>query len=296
MKNEALVLRELDAGPHGRNAAKGPELVPMPGVFITCTPPRSMAPRHATECLERHADDLRKADPVQQVILRELRPRSRDLVWLLHAVCAPDAASQWEELFGALVSELRALEMDPTICIDERSRDVPAAAYLDCGSPDRGWRTTSRVLTQPAQQVTPNRAGRVAVGTPVCPAERCARELLRAVERVAEIASESGSPRAIPAILQTTGESLRILSATCYGLARDTAPGMPQPLPLEAHSPRPARGAPPREWEMALVSTVHQAETGMARAAGLCEGASRRAARLLDRRFAGQTLPQQAEP
>lgn len=91
----------------------------MAAAFITCTTPRAMRDEHASAWLERRAEDMRGTEPVEEVSVRELRPRRRDPVWLVQLVLGAPR-EDWEELVGDLVRDLRRLGMRPTICIDER--------------------------------------------------------------------------------------------------------------------------------------------------------------------------------
>jgi hypothetical protein len=101
----------------------------MAAAFITCTTPRSMATEHASAWLRRRAKTLAAEDPIEEVTVRELRPRGRDSVWLVHVVTGSDENDDWEPLLRALVAELRRLGMRPTVVIDERR--VPATAPLE---------------------------------------------------------------------------------------------------------------------------------------------------------------------
>lgn len=94
----------------------------MAAAFITCTTPRAMRDEHASAWLERRAEDMRGTEPVEEVSVRELRPRRRDPVWLVHLVLGAPR-EDWEELVGDLVRDLRRLGMRPTFCIDERSSE-----------------------------------------------------------------------------------------------------------------------------------------------------------------------------
>jgi hypothetical protein len=93
--------------------------------FITCPTPRSMAARDAIGWLQRRADILRAVEPVEDITVRELRPRGRDPVWLMHIVLGSDEDRDWEQqLLGDLVGDLRRLGTRPTVCIDERSTEA----------------------------------------------------------------------------------------------------------------------------------------------------------------------------
>jgi hypothetical protein len=96
----------------------------MGAAFITCSPSRSMAREAAAAWLERRAKLLRDARPVDEVTLRELRPRRQDPVWLLHVLMGSDGNGDWNRLLGELVRDLRRLGMQPTVCIDERRREA----------------------------------------------------------------------------------------------------------------------------------------------------------------------------
>ena len=103
----------------------------MGAAFITCIPPRSMGPAAAVAWLERRAQVLRLAPQVDDVTVRELRPRQRDPVWLIHVLLGSDGSRDWNSLLGQLVRDLRRLGMQPTVCIDERSRETaPGHAEL----------------------------------------------------------------------------------------------------------------------------------------------------------------------
>jgi hypothetical protein len=99
----------------------------MAAAFITCSPPRAMATEAATAWLERRAELLRDAQAVEEVTLRELRPRHQDIVWLLHVRMGSHASRDWNRLLGELVRDLRRLGMQPTVCIDERPREPGTA-------------------------------------------------------------------------------------------------------------------------------------------------------------------------
>jgi hypothetical protein len=101
----------------------------MAAAFITCTTPRSMAAHDAMAWLERRADVLRGAEPVDEITVRELTPRGRDPVWLMHVVLGSDQDRRWEQLLRDLVGDLRRLGMRPTVCIDERSRESATAQH-----------------------------------------------------------------------------------------------------------------------------------------------------------------------
>lgn len=101
-----------------------PRIPRMAAAFITCAAPRSMTTEHATAWLERRARTLRAADQVEEVTVRELRPRGRDSVWLLHVVLRADENDDWNRLLGELVTDLRRLGMRPIAVVDERSKDV----------------------------------------------------------------------------------------------------------------------------------------------------------------------------
>jgi hypothetical protein len=98
----------------------------MAAAFITCTTPRSMSSEDATAWLERRAEHLRGTPQVDEVTVRELRPRRREPVWLVHVVLHSDPDGHWHELLGDLVRDLRWLGMRPTVSIDERSLQTPA--------------------------------------------------------------------------------------------------------------------------------------------------------------------------
>lgn len=99
----------------------------MAAAFITCTTPRSMAAHDAMAWLQRRANVLRGAEPVEEITVRELTPRGRDPAWLMHMVLGSDEDRDWEQLLGDLVGDLRRLGMRPTVCIDERSREAATA-------------------------------------------------------------------------------------------------------------------------------------------------------------------------
>ena len=99
----------------------------MAAAFITCTPPRSMTGGAATAWLERRAELLGGMQPVEEVTVRELRPRRGDPVWLLHVLMSSDGSGDWNRLLGELVRDLRRLGMQPTVCIDERPRQAVLA-------------------------------------------------------------------------------------------------------------------------------------------------------------------------
>jgi len=96
----------------------------MAAAFITCTTPRSMATDDALAWLERRAEQMRRAEPVERVTVCELRPRRRDPIWLVHVVLQSDESEEWQLLFGDLTRDLCRLGMRPTIRIDERRREV----------------------------------------------------------------------------------------------------------------------------------------------------------------------------
>jgi hypothetical protein len=98
----------------------------MATALITCTTPRSMTAERAAAWLERQADSLRDADSVEDVTVRELRPRGGHPVWLLRAAVASDEPVDWEPLLGGLMRGLRHLGMEPTVCIDERQAELAA--------------------------------------------------------------------------------------------------------------------------------------------------------------------------
>jgi hypothetical protein len=91
----------------------------MATALITCTTPRSMPTEAATAWLERRAEHLRRAAPVEEVTIHELRPRLSDPVWLLHVVLHPDRDREWEQLLDDLVRDGRRLGMRPTVRIHE---------------------------------------------------------------------------------------------------------------------------------------------------------------------------------
>jgi hypothetical protein len=99
----------------------------MAAAFITCTTPRSMAANDAMAWLQRRANVLRGAEPGEEITVRELTPRGRDPVWLMHVVVDSDEDRNWEPLLGDLVGDLRRLGMRPTVCIDKRSREAATA-------------------------------------------------------------------------------------------------------------------------------------------------------------------------
>jgi hypothetical protein len=117
-------------------------------------------------------------------------------------------------------------------------------------------------------------------------AEADARALRDAAAELAAAAESPGSSLAIGAVMEQARGALRMVSAACYRLAADAAPDVaPEPFPLHAHGPRRSTpGAPSREWQMAFTTALHEAATGMARAARLCDAAGQRATRLLERR------------
>lgn len=95
--------------------------------FITCTTPRSMAAHDALAWLQRRGDALSRDERVEGVTVRQLRPRGRNPVWLMHMVLGSDEDRSWEPLLGDLVGDLRRLGMRPTVCIDERSTEAATA-------------------------------------------------------------------------------------------------------------------------------------------------------------------------
>jgi hypothetical protein len=95
----------------------------MAAAFITLTTPRSMAAEQATAWLELRAGQLRHTNAVEEVTVRELRPRQRDPLRLVHVVLGSDRSGDWERVLGDLVTDLRRLGMQPTVVIDERTRD-----------------------------------------------------------------------------------------------------------------------------------------------------------------------------
>lgn len=113
-------------------------------------------------------------------------------------------------------------------------------------------------------------------------AEVHARALLEAAERLALAAEQPGSSPAIPEVLEATADALRTISRACYTLAADAAPDVaPRPFPIEPRDDTP--DAPPREWQMALTTALHEAAVGMARSGRLCNASGSRARQLLER-------------
>lgn len=102
----------------------------MASALITCTTPRSMATEDAMAWLERRAEQLRRAEPVEDITVRELRPRRGNPVWLVHVVLRSDDTEEWEWLLANLTRDLRRLGMRPTIRIDERRREIAAEREL----------------------------------------------------------------------------------------------------------------------------------------------------------------------
>jgi hypothetical protein len=101
----------------------------MAAVFITCSKPGSMGPEDATGWLHDRATLLRRAEPVEQVTVRELTPSGRDSLWLVHVMLSSDDDDRWEALVGELVRDLRRLGTRPSVVVDERSGEaatVPA--------------------------------------------------------------------------------------------------------------------------------------------------------------------------
>jgi hypothetical protein len=96
----------------------------MAAAFITCSPSRSMAGNAASAWLERRAELLGDMQAVEEVTVRELRPRRGDPVWLLHVLTDSDARGDWNRLLGEIVRDLRRLGMEPTVCIDERPKQA----------------------------------------------------------------------------------------------------------------------------------------------------------------------------
>jgi hypothetical protein len=60
-------------------------------------------------------------------MVRELRPRGREPVWLVQVVLGAHDDGDWEQLLSGLMGDLRLLGMRPTVCIDERSREATTA-------------------------------------------------------------------------------------------------------------------------------------------------------------------------
>jgi hypothetical protein len=100
----------------------------MAAAVITCATPRSMATEHATAWLRRRARTLADEEPVEEVTVRELRPRGRDSFWLVHLATGSDKNDRWEALLHELVTDLRRLGMRPTVVVDERRRVERTAA------------------------------------------------------------------------------------------------------------------------------------------------------------------------
>lgn len=99
----------------------------MAAAFITCATPRSMTPENATAWLEHRAQLLGGEEAVEEVAVRELRPRGRDPIWLVRVVARPGETDDWELLVRELVEDLDRLAMRPTAVIDQRPRE-PAVA------------------------------------------------------------------------------------------------------------------------------------------------------------------------
>jgi hypothetical protein len=69
-----------------------------------------MTTEDATAWLERRADQLRSAEPVEKVTVRELRPRRRSPVWLVHVMLRSHKSDDWRQLLEDLARDLRRVE------------------------------------------------------------------------------------------------------------------------------------------------------------------------------------------
>lgn len=100
-----------------------PKISLMAAAFITCTTPRSMSTEDATAWLERRAERLRRAEPAVDISVRELRPRRRDPVWLLHVAGDTGGDPGWDEFLAGIIRDLRRLGMRPTVSVAKRPRE-----------------------------------------------------------------------------------------------------------------------------------------------------------------------------